>query len=120
MTTEVTNIGSRQQNMVRASFLAKTAIVVLLFSVAGLATLAKNGQYYPQSNPVHQVSVTIKMNLAHSPVHITGCELQRAATIVPTRLPMQVLRVASVPAPLVLRIGLTVSMQHRSPPSARA
>ena len=34
---------------------------LLLILVAGLSTLAKNGQYFPKTTPAHNVSISTKM-----------------------------------------------------------
>jgi hypothetical protein len=117
MNTQARSLILPPERTISLSFLAKAVIFFLLFSVAGLATVAKNAQYYPESDPASYVSLATKMNVAHSPVHIVGDQLQPAVTLVAPRLFVQVLRAASPPVRPVLRIGLIVSMQHRSPPA---
>ena len=97
-------------------FLTRTSIFLLLFTVAGLSTLAKNGQYFPQTNPARHVSISTKMNVAHSPVIFTADQLQTAAKVSPRQRPIQFARVEKLPDPPIRHIGLTVSMQFRSPP----
>ena len=120
MATEITNSGAPPKKTVWTALLAKAVVLVLLFSVAGLATLAKNGQYYPKSNPANQVSISTKMNLAHAPAHLAKDHLQPAALSARLRPALQICRMASISAPRMLRAGLTVLMQDRSPPVARA
>ncbi len=99
-----------------AVFATKTAIIALLFTVAGLATLAKNGQYYPKSNPARNVSISTKMDVTHSTVQVAAEPSQLLARFYP---PQPQLRIVSVHYEPVLQktpIGVTVSMQHRSPP----
>lgn len=97
-------------------FVTRAAIVVLVFTVAGLATLAKNGQYYPKSDPARCVSISTKMNVAHSPVDNAGGLLQAVSPAFPPQTTLPITRAQRAePAP-VRRIGLIVSMQHRSPP----
>lgn len=99
----------------------RTALVLLLLiAVVGLYTLAKNGQYFPKTNPVRYVSLSIKMNVAHAPVVIAGDKLQLIARVAPPRLVLRVSRLEQFEATPVQRIGVTVSMQHRSPPSPLA
>lgn len=97
---------------------SRATIILLLFTVAGLATFAKNGQYYPESNPAQHVSVSIKMNVTHSLVQATEEPLQPVSRFLPPQPSVpspQVRAEATSPSPPV---GITVSMQHRSPPPA--
>jgi len=98
----------------------RTVIVMLLFTVAGLATLAKNAQYYPDSNPAQHISVSTKMNVAHSPAHVAEAPLELATLPMPPKPPVRAVRALSEEALPSPPIGVTVSMQHRSPPSALA
>src|ERR1700735_3356942 len=43
-------------------------VVVLLFGIAALSTLAKNSVYFPKSNPTRYVNIASKMKRASSPV----------------------------------------------------
>lgn len=96
---------------------SKATILLLLFTVAGLATFAKNGQYYPNSNPAQHVSVSIKMNVTHSPAQAAEEPLQFVSRFLPPQPPVQSPRVQVEEASPTPPIGITVSMQHRSPPS---
>src|SRR5215469_6841996 len=101
-----------------ATFACKAVVLLLLFTVAGLATFAKNGQYYPKSNPAQHVSVSIKMNVAHSPAHVAEEPLEPVARFLIPQPPLHSPRVQVEEIPTALPIGVTVSMQHRSPPLA--
>ena len=96
---------------------SKATILLLLFTVAGLATFAKNGQYYPDSNPAQHVSVSIKMNVTHSPVQAADEPLQPVSRFLPPQPPVQSPQVQVEEASPTPAIGIAVSMQHRSPPS---
>ena len=100
-----------------AIFATKTAIFVLLFTVAGLATLAKNGQYYPKSDPARNVSISTKMNVSHSPVQVAGEQLQAVALLFRALPPLRTARVRYAENLRKPPIGVVVSMQHRSPPA---
>lgn len=100
-----------------AAAASKATILLLLFTVAGLATFAKNGQYYPDSNPAQHVSISIKMNVAHSPVQAAEEPLQPVSRFLPPQPALQSLQVRVEEASPTPPIGVTVSMQHRSPPS---
>lgn len=96
---------------------SKVTILLLLLTVAGLATFAKNGQYYPDSNPAQHISVSIKLNVTHSPVQVAEEPLQPVSRFLPPQPPVPSSQVKLEEASPTPPIGITVSMQHRSPPS---
>jgi len=99
----------------------RTALVLLLLvAVVGLCTLAKNGQYYPRTNPVRYVSLSIKMNVAHTSVVNLGDKLEPVARVAPPPPIVRVTRLEQFEATPAQKIGVTVSMQHRSPPPSLA
>lgn len=114
MDTSETN--QRAEKRLRVGLLTRATIVVLLFSVAGLATLAKNGQYFPKTNPARYVSISTKMNIALSPVLSAGEPLQPVVASFPPQPATRANRVEITKIPPVERIGVRISMQHRSPP----
>jgi hypothetical protein len=81
-----------------------------------LSTLAKNSWYLPQSNPGHYLNIASKMQVRHCPIILEKTPLQEIAKFVPApeviRGPRE--RDSEPPKP---SIGVTVSLQHRSPPS---
>jgi hypothetical protein len=96
------------------------AVVFLLFAVAGLSTLAKNSQYFPKSNPTHYVNIANKMKAGSSPVLLERAPLHPIANAVtpqPRAPKKHEFEKVSLPSP---SIGVTVSIQHRSPPSLRS
>jgi len=100
--------------------LQSATVVLLLFAVTGLSTLAKNSQYFPNSNPAHYINISNKMKGAPAPVLLDPAPLYPIAKVVPpqpcTPLNHGVEEI-SLPSP---SIGVTVSIQHRSPPSSRS
>jgi energy-converting hydrogenase Eha subunit F len=95
----------------------KLAIVLLLLGLANLATMAKNGQYYPTPNPARQVSLSTKMNDGHAPVAPVRAPLEKVARIMPPK-PRPIVRRQAEPRRLLIRtIGITATPQHRSPPA---
>jgi hypothetical protein len=95
-------------------------VVLLLFAVAGLSTLAKNSQYFPKSHPTHYVNIASKMNTAASPVLLEREPLYPVARVVlpqPRVSANHGVNEISLPS---LSIGVTVSIQPRSPPSSRS
>ena len=95
-------------------------VVLLLFAVAGLSTLAKNSQYFPKSNPAHYVNASNKMKAAPSPDVLERAPLYPIAKVVlpqPCAPRNHGVEEISLPSP---SIGVTVSIQHRSPPSSQS
>jgi hypothetical protein len=90
-------------------------LVLLLFAVPTLATLAKDSWYLPQSNPSHYLNIANKMQVPHCPVILKKAPSRVFVKIVPMLQPVRTARerdsVAATPS-----IGVTVSLQHRSPP----
>jgi hypothetical protein len=98
-------------------FLARTILIfLLLLAVAGLSTAAKRGQYYPGSSPDRHVSISTKMNVSHAPVVVAGDQQRPDVRLAPPPPVIPATRFEHSEAPSVERIGVTVSMQHRSPP----
>ena len=99
---------------------AKFVICSLLLAVAGLATMAKNGQYFPETSAAHYVSISTKMNVAHPPVLFAGDHLQPAALLSTPQPPMRAIRVdhAAGPPPII-QFCYIDSKQLRAPPAAR-
>jgi hypothetical protein len=93
------------------------SVVLLLVAVTGLSTLAKNSPYFPKSDPAHYVNISSKMKGAPPPVALERVPLCVIAKVVPPQplLPRnQGVEEISLPSP---SIGVTVSIQHRSPPA---
>lgn len=95
-------------------------VILLLFAVAGLSTLAKNSQYFPKSNPTHYVNIASKMKVAPTPVVLERAPLYPVAKVIPPQpcAPRNHgVEEITLPSP---SIAVTVSIQHRSPPSSRS
>jgi hypothetical protein len=116
MTPQERTVGQPIPKKLWKIFATKTTILVLLFTVAGLATLAKNGQYYPKSDPARNVSISTKMNVSHSPMHVVG-EQQTVALLFSVLPALRTARVRNAEDLRKPPIGVVVSMQHRSPPA---
>ena len=100
--------------------LAKIAILLLLFAVAGLSTLAKNSKYLPKSDPTHFLSNATKMNVGHLPVLFFAIQYAPRAKVVPVERRFRMLQPVSSEKIDLPQIGLIISLQHRSPPSLLA
>jgi hypothetical protein len=94
----------------------RLTVILLLFTVAGLFTLAKTGQYYPTSNPAQHISVSIKMNVVHSSLEAAEEPLQPVIRFLLSQPPVGPRLIQSDEPSPVVPVGVTVSMQHRSPP----
>ena len=106
-----------RSRLVKLSLL-NISIVLMLFAVAGLSTLAKNSQYFPKSNPTHYVNIAAKMKPAPSRVVVQRERLSPVAKVLPPKSEVLNRYAAKEEANLPLpSVGVTVSVQHRSPPS---
>jgi hypothetical protein len=96
-------------------------VLLLLFAVTGLSTLAKNSPYFPNSHPAHYVNISSKMRGAPAPVVLERAPLCAIAKVVPPPQPFSRrnhgVEEISLPSP---SIGVTVSIQHRSPPPSQS
>jgi hypothetical protein len=95
---------------------ARTTLLLLVFAVAGLSTLAKYSQHVPNSNPIHFFSKTTKMNVTHLPVVFVAVPNAPVVKVVLHRPAFRMLRPIFCEKIDLLQIGLTISLQHRSPP----
>lgn len=103
----------------RGSFLIchKLPIILLLITLTGLATVAKDGQYYHGSNSEHRVSLSTKMNVAQAPVALSPSSFQRVGTVFASKPPATTrIRIRYTPLP-VQPVALRLSIRHRSPPA---
>lgn len=92
-------------------------VLLLVIAVPALGTIAKVNLYLPDTNPGHYLNIANKTRVSCSPVVFEHRLVERVSAVVPvqtqSRLPLRV--EAKVEAPW---IDLTISLQHRSPPSA--
>lgn len=95
----------------------RIAIVFLLVAIAGFSTLAKNSQYYSRSNPAHFLNISSKMKVSQAPAVLDREPLRLVAKLV---TPLRPVRSYPVVEQEVLErpsIGITLILQHRSPPT---
>jgi hypothetical protein len=100
--------------------LARAAVILLLIvAVPALSTLAKDGQNFARTSPAGHVSLSTKMNVAHAPVVASGDTMERVASAEPAPPPPPVwlAHLQQFKVGPALDIGITLSMQHRFPPS---
>ncbi|MFZ0641809.1 MAG: hypothetical protein WAM25_01535, partial [Candidatus Acidiferrales bacterium] len=98
-------------------FCLRVGVLLLLVAIAGFATLAKNSQYYSKSDPAHYINISSKMKVAAVPAVVDRAPLLRHLEGFALPLPrLRVARVVRAETPPLPSIGVTVSLQHRSPP----
>jgi hypothetical protein len=95
----------------------KIAVLLLLVFLAGFSTTLKYGQYFPQGDPIGHAAMSNKMDVAHAPATCDSAPVETATELVPPEPRCETFR-REPPPPLVIQLlGLTLSLQHRSPPS---
>jgi hypothetical protein len=107
--------GTSQTARTRRVYL-KLGVVMLLVAIAGFSTLAKNSQYFSRSNPAHYINISSKMTVSHSPAALDPAPLHPIARFVPPQPATRTAQVVREEIPALPSIGVTVSLQHRSPP----
>jgi hypothetical protein len=96
----------------------RLSIIALLIGVATLATLAKNGQYFPQADPAHQVSISTKLNFAYAKISVPVDQAQPAIPVVLVVPVITATPLEPFEAALPNRTATFTSTQLRSPPLA--
>ncbi len=96
--------------------LQTATIVLLLFAVPGLSTLAKNSQYFSRSNQAHYINIASKMTESHLSAVINRTPLLPVARFIPPQPETRTTHVVRAEIPALPSVGVTVSLQHRSPP----
>lgn len=87
-------------------------------AVAGLATLAKNGQYFPNANPAHQVSISTKLNVAYVKISVAVHHVQPAIPVVLARPLISATHLELFEPALPNRTATSICTPLRSPPLA--
>jgi hypothetical protein len=112
--SQATSPAARAERFVR--FCNLSGFLVLLIAVATLSIAAKMSWYLPQGDAGHNLTPAIKMKVAHSPVILDRLPPQPFVEVAP-RLPEIRPNRLIEPEPEIPSISVTVSLQHRSPPS---
>jgi hypothetical protein len=97
-------------------FCTLSGLLVLLLAVATLSTAAKMSWYLPHGDAGHNLTAAVKMKIAHPPIIFEGLSLQPVVKAAPPLPEIRTSRPVE-PEPEIPSIGITVSLQHRSPPS---
>jgi hypothetical protein len=88
----------------------------LLFAVFGLSTMAKNSQYYSRSNPTHYLNISSKMKVS-LPAALDRTPLRPVARFVVPQPAVRFFPAIEDQLPEVPSLSVTLTLQHRSPPS---
>ncbi|HYL69452.1 MAG TPA: hypothetical protein VEX69_09820 [Candidatus Limnocylindria bacterium] len=101
--------------------LGRLASVLLLLVVAGYTTHAKTCWYCAPSNPVHYLSIASKATVVNASADIDHHQvLEPVIRLVPMPPVIDGHRRYENEILLIQRISITVSLQHRSPPTSLA
>jgi hypothetical protein len=96
----------------------RLAVLLLLVGLTGLAATAKDGQYRRASNIEHQSSLATKMNVPPAQMMVGPAKLQKVTRLIASK-PRPTFHARFKPEPLPTEsVGVTVAMQHRSPPES--
>lgn len=110
-------VGGRLENPRRTRRLwTHLLILVLLVGVAGLSTVAKDSLYHFHSISAQHVTSAVKMQLAHTQVMDSEPAMPVSLTL-PARPEYHRRHWESSKVIFIPSVGITVSLQHRSPPS---
>src|SRR5215470_12243539 len=100
----------------RRLVITRLLILLLVLGVAGLATVAKDGQYYPTTNPARQVALSTKLNLGHAPVTFT-CDPVEGVTRLVAPKPCTIFHRRTEVHPLPIQpVWLHETLRLRAPP----
>jgi hypothetical protein len=98
-------------------FYFRVGVVLLLFAIAGLSTMAKNSQYYSRSNPVHYLNISSKMKMS-PPAALGRTPLRPIARFVVQQPVVRFSPVVEDQVPELPSLSVTLTLQHRSPPQS--
>lgn len=95
--------------------LTASAAVLLILAVVGCSVTATHGRYQPKSDPAHFLYISIKMNVT-PPVVFAAPPTLTFPDVLPAPTNFWMLGADESERLELRQIGLTVSLQHRSPP----
>jgi len=99
--------------------LTVTSTVLLIVAVVALSVIATHGRYQPDSDPAHFLYTAAKMKVAPPPVCIPPSTYV-FPDVLSTQPDLWTIFLQKSEKLAFRQIGLTVSLQHRSPPSLLA
>jgi len=101
-------------------FLGKSAIVLLLIAVAGLSVSARYSHYVQKSSRLRFCASVTRVEVGQLPVFLIPARVAATAAIVTPELEFHCSLLSNYRKIDLPQIGLTLSLQHRSPPSSLA
>lgn len=91
-------------------------VLLLLFAVAGLSTMAKDGKYHPHQKSAQHVSLSTKMDVVSPSIVLDRGPQQSVIHLIQSQPRVCFARILDFAAPRLESVGFAVSMQLRSPP----
>ncbi len=114
-TTQIISPGIRAS---RARLLhLRLVVLVTLVAVAGFSTAAKNSQYYSHSDPAHYLNISSKMKAGIPPVALDSRPSPTVERLIASVEEVKSYPVVQLEVPDVPALAVTLTLQHRSPPS---
>jgi hypothetical protein len=110
------------QQRYRKIVLIRIAVVMLLASLAGFSTLAKNVQYLPKSNPARYLSIASKMKADCAPVTVEAPPVEPRTTVraIASAIPPKPIAFSCLleqrTTQVVAQVRIYGSVQRRGPP----
>jgi hypothetical protein len=95
----------------------RLAVLLLLIAIVGFATAAKNSQYYSSSNPAHFLNISSKMKVGATPVVLDRGPLPVVERLIAPMQQIKTFPVIELEIPDIPALAVTLTLQHRSPPS---
>ena len=98
----------------------RAVILLLLLAVPALSTLARHSWYLSPSDVGHFLLTASRTKVAHAPSVVEAPQTERTVVVMTAPEPEAHNRTRWTPEtpPQTPSIGITVSLQHRSPPVA--
>jgi hypothetical protein len=96
---------------------AHLTILLLLIAIVGFSTAAKNSQYYSSSNPAHFLNISSKMKVSTAPMVLDRAPLPLVERLIAPMQETKAFPVVELEVPDVPSLAVTLTLQHRSPPS---
>ena len=100
--------------------LVRAALLLLLFAVTVLSTLAKDANYLPKSNPLQHFAKSTKMELVHHPPDSDPSSTPSVSGVVPPQPGFFARLLVQSESPAFYLTALAVFFQRRAPPSLLA
>jgi hypothetical protein len=97
--------------------LVKATILFLLFGVEELAALAKHSEFLPESNPLHYISKSAKMDALHHSVDFILSPFYPAGRVVLPLPEFFAVLLDQFETITCRQIDPAASFQHRAPPA---